>query len=186
MSRVVRVLLLVSLGLNVGLGWTALRALRDGPPRAPLTEHAWRGRPAADDTAAWRRMMHHRVERLSSLLDLSPEQAARLQQRQATNGPLVRARQERIEAARRQVRTAAGVDSFDPAAVRAALIGLRRAQADLDSLTQEFLLQEFTVMDGSQRERYLELLPLDPWRGSGPGGHRTGPGRTDKRRHPKE
>jgi hypothetical protein len=59
--------------------------------------------------------------------------------------------------------------------VRSALAGLRHTQAELDSLAQEFLMQELAVMTPPQRARYLELLPLDPWRSGRPAG-REGPG----------
>lgn len=175
MSRVVRLLLLVSLGLNLGLGWAALRARgggdggpgRDGPPPAAFGRN-WRERPAPDDTAAWRRMMHHRIERLEGLLDLDADQAARLRSLQAQNGPLMRQRREGVEAARQAVRAAGA--GFEDGSVRAALRDLRLAQAGLDSLAQEFLLQEFGVLTPSQRARYLEILPLDPWRSPRTGG----------------
>lgn len=184
MNRVLRLVLLVSLGLNLGLGWAVLRGREatDGPP--PQAGHRWRERPAPADSAAWRRMMEHRLERLAARLDLAPDQSARLRALQEANGPLVRAGRDRIEAARQAVRRAADGGAFDDARVREALRGLRRAQADLDSLTQEFLLQECAVMNEGQRARYLELLPLDPWRSArpdGPGGP-DGPGEPDGRR----
>jgi Spy/CpxP family protein refolding chaperone len=189
MNRVARLILLVSVGLNLGLGWAVLRSVRDGEHRPSPAGRTWRDRPASEDSAGWRRMMQHRVDRLSSLLDLEPEQAARLQQLQKSNAPLVRAQRERIEAARLQVRTVADADSYDGTVVRGALAGLRRAQADLDSLTQEFLMQELALMTAPQRARYLELLPLDPWRSGrpdGPGGRDGESGRSRNRRHREE
>ena len=192
MSRWARLILLVSLGLNLGLGWALFRTMRTEEPRSPLTGRAWRARPAPEDTAAWHRMMQHRVERLSSLLELEPEQAAQLQRLQKANAPLVRAQRERIGIARQQVRTVADAGSPDGTGVRGALAGLRRAQAELDSLTQEFLMQELALMTPPQRARYLELLPLDPWRSSrsvgpdGPGGHDGDPRRSGNRRHRQE
>ncbi len=191
MSRLARLILLVSLGLNVGLGWNAVRSLREEPRRPLAMNRAWRNRPAPDDTAAWRRMMHHRVDRLSSVLDLEPAQAAQLEQLQTVNAPAVRAQRERIDAARQALRAQSKAATFDPAAIRAALANVRHAQADLDSLTQEFLLQEFDVMTPAQRMRYVELLPLEPWRADhpgpggddGPDGRRGGPDGPGNRRH---
>lgn len=181
MSRLLRLVLLVSLGLNLGLGWAALRG-RDGDAARPGREGStaaafgrnWRERPAPDDTAAWRRMMHHRIERLEGMLDLDPDQAEQLRLMQAANGPLMRQKREGVEAARQAVRASANGGDFDEARVRAALRDLRLAQAGLDSLAQEFLMQEFSVLDPGQRARYLEMLPLDPWR-SPRGGGRGGP-----------
>ncbi len=170
MNRLLRLFLLVSLGLNLGLGWVVMKNLREPERRLPASGRAWRERPAPDDSAAWRRMMHHRLERLSTVLELEPAQAERLQQLQVANGPVVREHRERIEAARLRVREAADAGGFDTEGVRSALVGLRHAQAELDSLTQEFLMQEFSVMTPPQRARYLELLPLDPWRSGRPGG----------------
>jgi Spy/CpxP family protein refolding chaperone len=175
MNRLARLILLVSLGLNLGLGWALWQGRGSEPPRPPQGERVGRERPAAGDTAAWRRMMKRRIERLSARLDLSAAQAEQLQALQLANGPLVRAQHERIEAARDQVRVATGAAAYDEVAVRAALASLRRAQADLDSLTQEFLLQECGLLTPAQRTRYLELLPLEPWRGGRPSGPPDGP-----------
>lgn len=183
MSRLVRLVLLVSLGLNVGLGWSVFRALREEPRRPPAEARAWRNRPATDDSVAWRRMMHRRVERLATVLDLEPAQTARLEQLQATNAPTVRAHRDRIEAARRALREQSAAATFDPGAIRAALAGVRHAQADLDSLTQEFLLEEFDVLTPAQRARYVELLPMEPWRSGRPGpGGGDGPAGLEERR----
>ncbi len=192
MSRMARLILLVSLGLNLGLGWNVVRNLRTEGSLPRSAGRAWRDHPAPEDTASWHRLMQKRVDRLASVLDLDPEQTAQLEQLQKTNASVVRAQRERVEAARLRVREVAAVDSGDDAVIRSALAGLRRAQADLDSLTQEFLMQEFAVMSAPQRARYLELLPLDPWRSGRPGGpggpgDRPGaPGRSGNRRHREE
>lgn len=192
MSRMARLILLVSLGLNLGLGWNVVRNLRTEGSLPRSAGRAWRDHPAPEDTASWHRLMQKRVDRLASVLDLDPEQTAQLEQLQKTNASVVRAQRERVEAARLLVREVAAVDSGDDAVIRSALAGLRRAQADLDSLTQEFLMQEFAVMSAPQRARYLELLPLDPWRSGRPGGpggpgDRPGaPGRSGNRRHREE
>lgn len=176
MSRLTRLVLLVSLGLNVGLGWNAVRTLREEPHRPLATARNWRNRPAPDDSVAWRRMMHRRVDRLVKILDLEPAQATKLEQLQAANAPTVRAQRERIEAARAALRDRSRAETFDPAAIRMALADVRHAQTDLDSLAQEFLLQEFDVLTPAQRTRYVELLPLEPWRGGGrPGPDGDGP-----------
>lgn len=192
MSRMARLILLVSLGLNLGLGWNVVRNLRAEASLPRSSGRAWRDHPAPEDTASWHRLMQKRVDRLASLLALEPEQTAQLEQLQKSNASVVRAQRERVEAARLRVREVAAVDSGDDAVIRSALAGLRRAQADLDSLTQEFLMQEFAVMSAPQRARYLELLPLDPWRSGRPGGpggpgDRAGaPGRSGNRRHREE
>jgi Spy/CpxP family protein refolding chaperone len=189
MSRLTRLILLISLGLNLGLGWNVLRATRAGEHRPPEAGRAWREHPAPEDTASWHRLMKKRVERLASLLVLEPEQTAQLEQLQKSNAPLVRAQRERVEAARLRVRETAAADSSDDTVIRGALAGLRRAQAEMDSLTQEFLMQEFAVLTAPQRTRYLELLPLDPWRSGrpgGPGGRDGAPGRSGNRRHREE
>lgn len=180
MNRLMRLVLLVSLGLNLGLGWAVLREGRPAPQLSAEGNRAWRERPASDDSVGWRRMLDRRVQRMASHLELDPAQAARLRELQAQNSPLVRARRERIEAARLQVREATEADLFDPQALRGALAGLRHAQADLDSLSQEFVMQELAVMTPAQRDRYLEMLPLElrhGGRSGGTGPREGGPGR---------
>lgn len=182
MSRLLRLLLLVSIGLNLGLGWALLQDRAAGRAREghPHSERAWRERPAPDDSVAWRRVMDRRLERLSAKLALEPAQAEQLQRLQLDNGPLMQAARQRVTARREAVRAAVDAGAAGDAmgggsiggdhGVREALRALRRAQADLDSLAQEFLLQEFAVLTPEQRGRYARLLPLDPWRGDGPRG----------------
>lgn len=194
MNRLLRLLLLVSIGLNLGLGWAVLREGdgRRGSPGRPATDRAWRDRPAPGDTAAWRRVMDHRLERLAEMLDLEPAQADQLQRLQQQNGPLMRAARQRVEDGRDSVRAAVDRDAFGEGGVRDALRDLRRAQADLDSLAQEFLLQEFAVLTPAQRVRYADILPMDPGRGPradgprGPGVPGERPRRGSGRRHPVE
>lgn len=192
MSRLLRLFLLVSLGLNVGLGWTLLRERHRDEPRRPSEARAWRSRPAPGDSAAWRRVMDHRIERLADRLDLEPAQVELLQQLQAANGPLVHRERERAEAAREEVRAIVNAGDFEPGRARDALRRARVAQAGLDSLVQEFLMQELALMNPQQRARYVEILPLDPWRGPRPGGSGhdgdpgPGPRRGGGRRHPVE
>lgn len=194
MNRLLRLLLLVSVGLNLGLGWALLRDRpagsdgRDGHPRN-AAGRAWRERPAPEDTAAWRRVMDRRIERLSGRLDLAPDQAESLHRLQLENGPLMHAARQRVESGREAVRAAVGADGFGDGQVRAALRDLRRAQADLDSLAQEFLMQEFAVLTPQQREHYARILPLDPWRApraDGPHGPGEGPRRGEGRRRAPE
>lgn len=177
MNRLLRLLLLVSIGLNLGLGWALLRDRADsgGPSRRPHADRTWRERPAPGDSVAWRRVMDRRLERLSAALDLEPRQAEQLQRLQLDNAPLMQAARQRVTDRREAVRAAvdAGVPGDPPGGeegVRGALRELRRAQAELDSLAQEFLLQEFAVLTPEQRGRYARLLPLEPWRGDGPRG----------------
>lgn len=195
MNRLLRLLLLVSLGLNLGLGWAVMKEgdARRGRPDRTAAGRAWRERPAPDDTAAWRRVMDHRLERLAVMLDLAPGQADSLQGLQLRNGPLVRLARQRVEDRREAVRNAVDAGDFGQGdGVRDALRSLRRAQADLDSLTQEFLMEEFAVLTPAQRARYVEILPMDPWRGPRgdgprhPGGPGEGPRHPEGRRRPPE
>jgi len=185
MKRLAMVLLLVSVGLNVGL----LIKLRGAPP-APddrgRTEWSGAMRPAFNDTAGWREMFRRRLDRMAERLELTPEQRRSFEEIQQRAGGVMRERRRLFTAAQQHVRELAADGSVDPAAFRQAMLDVRARQAAMDSLAGEFMLQELEILRPDQRARYLELLPLDhgpghgraPWRPRGRRGgrHANNPG----------
>ena len=166
--------LLISLGLNLGLGVRLLRT--GGAEEMPLPGRggAGRGGPewerrAGADSTVWRRFMDRRLEHLASRLDLRPEQVAAFRTAQMVREEALRGKRRELAAARSRVRLLLGAGDADRPAVRAAMVAIGRRQAEMDSLAAETFLQELEVLDPAQRERYLDFLPEDGHRGPGPG-----------------
>ncbi|MCB1184572.1 periplasmic heavy metal sensor [bacterium] len=179
MRKIWILILLVSLGLNVGLG---VRVLRGG---GPLREEFGPGRRgdgpgweqgAGADSTAWRRIMDRRLGHLARRLDLSPAQVEAFREAQADlDGRLRRARRN-LFAARLRVRELMITGPVDRPALRDAMAEVGRRQAEMDSLATETLLRELEALEPGQREAYLDFIPRGGGRGAGRGG---GPGHPD-------
>jgi Spy/CpxP family protein refolding chaperone len=169
------ILLLISLGLNLGLG---LRLVRPGPPAAVPDDATalptvWQGprgsRPAPGDSTAWRKLMGRRLEHLTTRLELRPEQARIFQAAQATTERLRRQKRREVSAARARLRDLTTTAVIDRGAVRRAMAEMARREAEMDSLVAETLLDELEVLDPAQRARYLDFLPDGAGRHQGRG-----------------
>ena len=170
--------LLISLGLNVGLG---LRLLNSGPPAGekPISgreepSHRSHGRWAHRDSADRHRMFDLRMERLADYLGLTPDQRMVFEKVHEETGRLLMRKRELIAERRDLLRDLVSREVVDHDQIRAAIAELGQQQAVLDSLVAETLLQEMTVLEPAQREKYLERLSLD---GAGRGRSRGGGGR---------
>ncbi len=169
--------LLISLGLNLGLGLRLLgdRGGTDGPPvygRDGKIRRA-QGRWAVQDTTARRKMFTRRMERITHMLDLSPEQREMFQQVHTETGRILMQKRVLITEKRDLLHSLVTSDEVDQERIRRAIAELGQEQAVLDSLVAETVLQEMAVLDPAQRARYLEMLSFDR---DGRGGRRGGPG----------
>lgn len=190
-------ILLVSLGLNLGLGLRMLQIRREEPPRPgemmrhrledrmeDRMEGRLEGRPedqggpahALADSGRWGDFAKQRLQRMAERLDLSPDQITLLSRAQETRGPLLHRNRLQVERIRLSLHEMMQADPVDEARVRAAIADLSRRQTALDSLATEALLQEIQILEPNQRERYLRMLPLQGGRPMAGGGRR-GPGR---------
>jgi len=192
MKRLLVLVLLVSLGLNVGLAWRLRHA---GPPERP----AWHDRgnrtvPAPGDSQAWRERMDRRFARLSERLDLDPEQQTAFREHRAHVEADVRDHLATLEQARADLRNEAERQPPDPAAVSAALAAVSRAEARMDSLVAVNLKAELELLRPDQQSRLLRMLPFERLGrhggfgrgrgngdGSGRGPHGGGPRQPDER-----
>lgn len=176
------ILLVMSLGLNLGFG---LRLVRIPHPSAPpaVAERSGSGGPrwqraAPGDSTGWRRFMGRRLEHLSMQLGLRPDQIATFQAAQKVNGEIMRQKRRDFLAMRARLRELTTAENIDRQAVRAAMAEMARRQAEMDSLAAETLLNELAVLDPDQRDRYLDFLPAGGARRAGRGhGGREQPGR---------
>lgn len=169
-------ILLISLGLNLGLG---LRLLGDRGGAGGRDEfrrtkefRGERGRWASHDSVARKKMFTRRLDHMADDLDLSPEQREAFGKVHLGTGRLLMRKRVLIGEKRDLLHSLVTDEQIDKESIRAAIADLGQEQAVLDSLVAETMLQEMEVLEPEQRVRYLELLSF---RGGG-AGHRRGPG----------
>ena len=164
MRRWIMVILLVSLGINVGLGIRMFhRESPERPNRSLGRGHQRRDRP---DSTHWRKVGDRRLERLVRHLDLSPEQQEIFMAGHRHQGPVLLGQRQKVMKARFQLQEIIAAGKANTHEVRQAINNLGRQEAQLDSLITELILEEMEILEPEQRARYLEILPV--FRGHGP------------------
>jgi Spy/CpxP family protein refolding chaperone len=178
MKRAWVLILLVSLGLNLGLAW---RFYHQGRADTGRSERFARGsqhgrmHSAHDDSAGWHRLHDRRIERITHSLGLTPAQVEGFRRAQRETGRLLRERSGLVRSTRLQLLALAATEPLDEDGVRRAMAELSRQQAKLDSLVAETMLEEMHNLDPEQRTLYLKMLPLEPGGAAGRGtGRRRG------------
>ena len=178
MKKIWVLVLLVSLGLNVGLGLRLLRG-RDYPPdqRPLVSSREGRGsrRPWADqDSLAREKMFSRRLEHIADRLDLRPGQREVFLEVHRNSGRLLMEQKVLIDAERDQLFALVGAADADPERITRGIHELARQQSVRDSLVAETMLQEMEVLDPDQRAKYLLMMSRE---GGRPGGRRGRGGR---------
>ena len=192
MKRFGWLILLISLGLYLGLGWRILNQLgnqrADGGPsyNSDASGRPWgkgrageggrsgmnlsdkrRGdffRPAPGDSGAWREVMERRLERITRRLDLSPSQVESFRITHREAAIQFRNHRRQVEAAEDYMFSLASRSPVEPDSIRAAVRDLGHRRSLLDSLVTEAMLKELDSLNPGQREMYLRILP---WSRSG-------------------
>ncbi len=169
MKRSLMLLLVISLGLNLGLA-SAVFLRTDGDERRPRRD----GRPGGlspDDSVGWQGQMERRWQDIDRRLDLEPEQRQRFRRLRLDALPLVRERMLDVRRARARLHDACRAEDLRPDSLRHLVAGMTGAQGRLDSLITETLLGELELLDPEQRRHYLRMMPLQPSQpfGRGPG-----------------
>ncbi len=163
MKKIWIVALLVSLGLNLGFGYRLWRQRSHTPPDS-LARTGGRvpGHMRADKPdSVWRKnLFERRLQHMETALGLRPEQAAALREIERSCGNSIRRGGDQVESLRESVRVMLAESSADTTLVRATLHKMGRRQAELDSLVTETIMREMGVLDPSQRNAYLNMLPL--------------------------
>jgi Spy/CpxP family protein refolding chaperone len=180
MKRGWLLLLLLSVGLNIGLGYAVLSGRASGEGSGTRPSRYARNRPyALEDSADFQRTMERRFDHLARRLGLSPEVRQELWQSRRATAPHIMAQQRAVREARRRLHEAFSASPAEPDSVRQLLHELGRAQAALDSLVSASLLHDLKLLPPEKRQRYLDLMP---WDHHGPREHgRGGPGRGPRR-----
>lgn len=165
--------LLVSVGLNLGLGYRLLVGQPDRTdvmgvhPAEQQLRQPPEGRPPGralrfgpEDIGRWDDWVQLRLDRISRRLDLTESQrrafAGILTESAGRVGPQLQLVREARRNLRRLTLVAAAPDDSLRRAIR--LVG--QSQAAMDSLVTETLLAELQVLDPEQRRIYLKLMPL--------------------------
>jgi len=171
--------LLISLGLNLGLGIRMLGDRRglDRPPEFTRSGEFRRGhgRWADQDSVARKKMFTRRMDHIAGALDLDPEQREAFRKVQMETGRLLMQKRVLISEKRDMLRALVTNEEIDQEGIRGAIAQLGREQADLDSLVAETVLQEMAVLAPGQRAMYLEMLSFEKG-GPGSGRNRDCPG----------
>ena len=165
MKRSWLLILLVSVGLNLGFAWQLWQkepresGLHDGHRVHRRLQHEdhW---PAKGDTAAWREMGRRRMDRVATRLGLAPEQAEIFRKFHEETVHHLGDKRALVTQSRDELRTLLAAAVVDSAAVRRTLHELGRRQAVLDSLVTESFMKEMSVLDPEQREHYLRMMPF--------------------------
>ena len=198
MKRWWLLLLLVSLGLNAGLGFRLATGGRGGEVPAITADPGGGPRDlgiglALADSATWQTGVERRLTRLQRRLGLEGELAARFADIHRVGARHVRGLGRELQMHRRELRASMVAQDLDPALVRLRVAALAAAQARLDSAVAEAMLAELEILPPESQVRYLATIPWQRWgageregrpdhgprgRGSGRGqGRRSGDGR---------
>lgn len=165
--------LLISVGLNLGLGFRLLvgesdrqderrRPAAGQPLRPPQEDRPGRGalRFGPENMDRWESWVQLRLDRISQRLGLTEDQRRAFEGIQMEAGRRVGPQLQLVRKARRDLRrlTLAAAAPQDSLRLAIRLVGQR--QAAMDSLVTETLLAELQILDPQQRRIYLELMPL--------------------------
>lgn len=193
MKKVLVLVLLISLGLNVGLGVRLWKGTCGLPGRSSGLDHPGfsdhpRGgsRGGADgsgggrDGKFWQSVMERRLAFVTDQLGLDDEQTEAFKSTHQQAAVEFLAQRVKVQEARRQLMTAASAPDFGVEALRHLIADVGRQQVKLDSMVTETMLQEMEILDEDQRRQYMRILPINRFggRGTGPGaGAERGTGR---------
>ncbi|HOX26040.1 MAG TPA: periplasmic heavy metal sensor [Candidatus Krumholzibacteria bacterium] len=163
MKRGWLIVLLLSLGLNVGLGVNLLRRDAGAPPLPDAPEADDAG--AQPDRVRVEGFLRRRLDHLSGELGLSAEQQEALWAVHAEAGERVFERRRAMRAARAELHRIFASTEPAPAQFHAAQRRISALQAELDSMVVEIMVKEREILTPEQRQLYRGLFPEGPDRG---------------------
>ncbi len=160
-------LLLLSVGLNVGLGYGIVSRDQAGDEEAAMGPARVGGTglsPRTDwpeDPDLLRQQARRGSNRLARRLQLDPTQETAFRHIRLAAWPEINTHRRAIHQARQRLHAACLSHDIEADSVRWHVRHLVATQGRLDSLIAETLLQELTLLTPSQRQRYLETMPWD-------------------------
>jgi len=180
MKRIWIIVLLLSLGLNVGLGLNLLRRTAVAPAlTGPHGVHAGPYGPEFPGGLAHsEQFLRRRLDRMDGRLGLNESQRDVLWTLHREVGAEVFDRREDLLETRHRLHEAYAREEVDLDEIHRLTRQLSALQADLDSLVVDIMLREREVLTPPQRRQYRNLFPL----GRDHQQHRR-PGRHDGPRH---
>ena len=158
------VLLALSLGLNAGMLY---QRLQHPPPFGPQ-----RPPPKGKGPEVPTDFLDHHLLRMTEDLQLDEAQQRALTDLLEEQIPPILAQQEHLRVARRSLGGLYISEELEPNAFRAQVRRLSEAQAELDRLVGEVMIEEASLLSYEQRRRYFIDMP---W-GKGPVGQPPGKG----------
>lgn len=177
MNRIWMIVLLLSLGLNVGLSLNLLRRTTVAP--APHGVHVGpRGPEFSGSTAQSEQFLRRRLERMDGRLGLTEPQKEVLWTLHREVGAEVFNRRQDLLETRQRLHESYTREEVDLDEIRGLTRQLSTLQAELDSLVVDIMLREREVLTEQQRRQYRSLFPL----GRDHPRHQY-PGRADRPRH---
>lgn len=181
MKKILVLVVMISLGLNLGLGvrfWKESRDISRPGNNLEFCEPVDQSGPGRQDGSGggrdgsfWRGVMERRLAHVSDRLGLDPEQAEAFKKTHQEAAVGFLAQREKVQAARRQLMEATLGTDLEVGALRHLIAEVGRQQAKLDSMVTETMLQEMEILDEEQRREYMRILPINRFgnRNSGPG-----------------
>jgi len=164
--------LLVSVSFNAGL-LVKFAGGRGDMTRRTGGSRSW---PALEDTHAWHARIDHRASHMSERLSLDPGQHEAFLEHHRETAAAILERRRSQQAVRRELRDIVMEQPLDAERLRRAVAQLGQAQAVLDSVVAEKLLQEMEILEPEQRLHMLRMLPWDDDDSRDGHGHGRGPG----------
>lgn len=177
MKRGWTIVLLVSLGLNLGLGLQLLltgawsdRSPAEHQPAVALPSPELPDDELAPDPQQIERLLQRRLDRLSARLDLSPAQRDALWDVHRHRGGQVFARRQELQRARDALQELYATGEPPLADAQAMQRRISTLQAALDSVVVEIMHHERAILTPQQRQEYRGFFtPMRGGRGEHPG-----------------
>ncbi len=165
MKRTWLLLLLLSFGLNIGLGYAVLsRRGTDTDPLSPTLPSYGSGRGVAlrdSVQGSTEEFWNRRLNRICRRLQLDPDQEKAFRQVRLETLSEIDTRRQEVRQTRRALHLSCLDPETPPDHVRQLVHTLAVAQGRLDSLVTETLLRELALLTPEQRQRYLATMPWD-------------------------
>ncbi len=185
MKKILVLVVLISLGLNIGLGvriWKESNSFSVAGPQC--------GPPGGSDLPGpggcgslgggrdgnfWHGVMERRLTHVTNQLGLDEEQAEAFKKTHKEAAVKFLSQRVKVQEARRQLMEAASAADFGVDTLRHLIAEVGRQQVKLDSMVTETMLQEMEILNEDQRRQYMRILPINRF-----GGRSGGSGRGDE------